>query len=61
MDQIGAIDAASLELLATDADLAAIVNHWPTLPSDAKAAVLAIVEAADSRPPDSHLERGQIE
>jgi hypothetical protein len=47
VDQFGAIDAASVaDLFSTDADLAMIVNRWPTLPADAKAGILAIVKAA---------------
>jgi hypothetical protein len=30
-----------------DADLSLIVNRWPTLPADAKAAILAIAHRAD--------------
>jgi hypothetical protein len=39
--------ALSTDSVSIGTDLAMIVERWPTLPADAKAAILAIVEAAD--------------
>jgi hypothetical protein len=46
----GALSASFVsDSASADAELAVIVDRWPTLPEDAKKEILAIVEAAVKR------------